>query len=100
MEKYLKENGWDEFFETFEDDEQISSSRRKDLMNKVADLVIDFMGYYPDQSEKVMVSKAMISLFPCLATKPSTCGGIVSTFLIILTCQIDLNQNAFSNTSI
>lgn len=95
MEKYLKENGWNGFFETFEDDEQISSSRRKDLMNKVADLVIDFIGYYPDHSEKVMVSKAIISLFPCLATKPSTCGGIVRIFFINLTCPIDLNHNDF-----
>lgn len=81
MEKYLVENGWQQFFETYDEGEQISISQRKDLMNKVADMIIDFFGYYPDQNEKVMISKAIVSLFPCLAMNPSECGGIVSTFL-------------------
>lgn len=81
MEQHLKENGWDTFFETYENGEQITNRQRKDLINKVADLVIDFFGFYPDQNEKIMVSKAIIKLFPCLATNPSTCGGIVSIFI-------------------
>lgn len=80
MENYLKENGWDTFFEAYQDGDQITNSQRRDLMNKVADMIIDFYGYYPDQSEKIVVSKAVIRLFPCLKTSPSTCDGIVSIF--------------------
>lgn len=109
MEKYLKENGWSSFFDTYEDGEQISNVQRKQLMNMVADLIIDTFGFYPDLNEKVMVSKAVVNLFPCLATNPSKCGGTVSIFLIRFHFQIvqnrqlvliNLNLNAFFNTLI
>lgn len=65
MEKYLKENGWSSFFDTYEDGEQISNVQRKQLMNMVADLIIDTFGFYPDLNEKVMVSNGcqLISMF-------------------------------------
>lgn len=35
-------------------------------------------GYYPDQKDKITVSKAIITLFPCYETPSSKCDGIVS----------------------
>lgn len=73
-------HGWDGFFDTYTADSncQLSNERRKKLINNVVELAIEHFGFYPSQADKIMISKAVVALFPCLETSPSTCGGIVS----------------------
>lgn len=76
----MSDNGWKEFFETYQKGDQLLNDDRKKLMNAVGDWIIDRFGFYPEQNDKITVSKAIISLFPCFKTSPSKFDGIVSFF--------------------
>lgn len=56
---------------------KITETAERQLIDGLADFIIDRFGYYPNREQKIDVCKAAVRLFPYLYVKRSKIGGIV-----------------------
>lgn len=76
----MDENGGTDILHEYRTNQSLNEKMRKRLVNIIVDLIIHRFGYYPSASEKTMVAKATVDLFPCYKTCHSK-DGIVSSIV-------------------
>lgn len=77
IESYFTDNGGKDILRTYKSQNALTDKLRRKLVNIVADLVVDRFGLYPTSSQKIMVAKAAVILFPIYKVK-DTPDGIVN----------------------
>lgn len=75
----MDRNGGNDILHEYQTNRTLNEKMRKKLVSSVVDLIIQHFGYYPSASEKAMVAKATVNLFPCFKTCQSEDGIVSST---------------------
>lgn len=83
----MVKNGGTNILHEYKTNGALNEKMRKKLVSIVVDLIIQRFGYYPSASEKVMVAKATVTLFPCFKTCQSE-DGIVSSIVFMFTSKV------------
>lgn len=73
----MDRNGGKGILHEFKKTGTLIEKKRKKFVGILVDLIIDNFGYYPSATEKTMVAKAAVNLFPCFKSSESK-DGIVS----------------------
>lgn len=73
----MDKNGGNDLLQEYNTNGTLNEKKRKKLVSIIGELIIQRFGYYPSTTEKTMVAKATVNLFPCFKTCQSE-DGIVS----------------------
>lgn len=82
VEYFLDKNGGKDILHEHRTYRTMNEQKRKKMVQIVVDMLIQRFGYYPSASEKHMIAKATVNLFPCFKTCESE-DGIVSSIVYI-----------------
>lgn len=81
LEQYLKENDCTYIFTYHQNRNFLSIGCQKELFKRVTNFIENTYTLKAKEDEIVAVCLAVVKLFPSLEIKPSSVGGIVSSFI-------------------
>lgn len=93
----MDKNGGKGILHDYKNNGTLIKTKRKKLVGIIVDLIIDHFGYYPSASEKTMVAKAAVNLFPCFKSSESKDGIVSFTVYTHFNCMyILLTKDVFN----